>query len=192
MMRAMLFLALMLLVVTAAPKIGQSNQAKPTCTISFQARVFVQWGPDAIPPNKKFYVLLPKSHFYLMDTDPALLLQRAALPNPEFESYDGTSERRPAGLGIYLSALEMSRYGGFHGGNSHLRGFYEKAAKIIDPHILQAVETDREGKAAFTAVPPGTYFIVGSASSPHAKTWNLKVEVNQVATQFVLDEKNAL
>jgi hypothetical protein len=126
-----------------------------------------------------------------MNSDPELLLKEAALPDPGTQSYDGTNERSPAGLGTYLSALEVKESGGFYGGNSHLRGFYEKASKIMDPHILQRVVTDREGKASFTAVPPGTYFIVGSAS-PRPELWNMSVEAKEPTLRLILDEKNSL
>lgn len=183
---------LLLLVFIGGLATPQTAKPAMDCTISFQARVFVQWGPDAIPPNKKFYVLLNESHFYLMDADPEALLKAVALPNPELQSYDGTNERRPAGLGIYLVALEESKSGGFRGGNSHLRGFYEKASKIVNPHILEGIVTDREGKAKFAPVPAGTYFLVGSAAPPRAMGWNIRLEVNKPTLHVILDGKNQM
>jgi len=168
----------------------QQNRLPANCTITFQARVFVQWGPDAIPPNRKFYIPISRRSFYLMDSDPAALLEKAALEDPGTQSYSGNNKRQPAGLGTYLTALDAKEEG-FWGGTRYLEDFYRKAAKIIDPHILQRVETDREGKAVFAPVGPGTYFIVGRAV-PRPEAWNLKVEANSSSIHLVLDGKNSL
>jgi hypothetical protein len=127
-----------------------------------------------------------------MDADPSALLKQAALPYPGLRSYDGTHEKHLADLGVYLDALDAAESRGFWGGNNYLRGFYEKASIIVNPHILQRVVTDRQGKAGFAPVPFGTYFIVGAAAPPRTNLWNLQIVANQASVQVTLDEKNGL
>ncbi len=176
---------ILVLVLATCPVLCQQPD---TCTISIQARLFVKYGPDAIPPNKEFFILLDHRTFYLMDSDPSALLKAAGLKHPGFESYDGT-EKTSARVGDFLAALEAYK-SNFSDGSSYLREFYQQAYPILKPHRLQKVETNHEGKAVFQPVKPGVYFIIGQAGDGYPQVWNVKVEARARSVDVVLDKTN--
>jgi hypothetical protein len=164
-----------------------SAQEPETCTISIQARFFVKYGPDAVPPNKEFYILLKGRTFYLMDTDPATALEKAKLKHPGLRSYGETSEY--ADLRDFFEALEASR-SGFRRESS--REFYDQAFLILKPHRLQMITTDERGRASFQPVKPGTYFVMGAAGGESPAIWSVKVEARPPLVAVTLDHSNQI
>jgi hypothetical protein len=184
-----LFLRICLvLLLIAFPGFSQGRQTD-NCTISIQARLFFKNGPEAIPPNREYYVLLSHRTFYLMDVDPAEALKAAGLKYPEQRSYglpDEVSGRE--WLEVFLEGTKSN----FTGGASHLREFYSRAFAILKPHRIQRLETDSDGKGTFQAVRPGIYYVMGEAGEGYPQIWNLRVEANKPAISVVLEEGNRM
>jgi hypothetical protein len=71
-------------------------------------------------------------------------------------------------------------------------GMAERAQAAIKQHTVQSVSTDFSGKAQFTDIKPGNYYIGGLASTRGGfAIWNLPVEVKAGQNSFLLDQNNA-
>ena len=74
----------------------------------------------------------------------------------------------------------------------------QKASAAIQAETVAGVRLDAAGKATFTGVRPGTYFLMGSGwinpTSPADRqllVWNFKVTLRNGASSLVLDQTNA-
>ena len=70
--------------------------------------------------------------------------------------------------------------------------FVKLAMPVLQPHIVQTVTTDFNGKAQFPPVKPGTYYLTGFAEVGKASaTWNLKITLKSGSNSVTLDNENA-
>ena len=74
----------------------------------------------------------------------------------------------------------------------------QKASAAIQSETVAGVRLDATGKATFTGVAPGTYFLMGSgwinptsATDRQLLVWNVKISLRNGAASFVLDQTNA-
>lgn len=75
---------------------------------------------------------------------------------------------------------------------SQFPGVAEKAQAAIKQHAVQTVSTDFSGKAQFTDIKPGSYYVAGLSSTRKGfAIWNLPVEVKAGQNSVFLDQNNA-
>jgi hypothetical protein len=75
---------------------------------------------------------------------------------------------------------------------SQFPGVAEKARAAIEQHAIQKVSTDFSGKAQFSDIKPGNYYIMGLSSTRRGfAIWNLPVEVKAGQNSILLDQSNA-
>jgi hypothetical protein len=75
---------------------------------------------------------------------------------------------------------------------SQFPGVAERAQAAIKQHAVQTVSTDFSGKAQFTDIKPGNYYITGlSGTRGGFAVWNLPVEVKAGQNSVLLDQNNA-
>ena len=109
------------------------------------------------------------------------------------ESFDAVLAHRgfvvPAGTPPYLAMLNSC--------TNHTPDC-QKASAAIQAETVAGVRLDATGKATFTGVAPGTYFLMGSGwinpasvSDRQLLVWNVKVTLRNGAASFVLDPSNA-
>jgi hypothetical protein len=61
----------------------------------------------------------------------------------------------------------------------------------LEPHIVKSLTTGFDGKANFEPVSAGTYYVMGIYMREEGfVTWNVKVELNSVSQQLILDQNN--
>jgi hypothetical protein len=67
-----------------------------------------------------------------------------------------------------------------------------KAMQAIAAHTIARAQTDDEGKASFSGVAPGAYYLMAIAADygPQPLLWNLKVELKAGQNTLVLTPKN--
>lgn len=73
--------------------------------------------------------------------------------------------------------------------------FMEQSRPLWQPHVLQSRETDTEGRATFTDLEPGGYWLMGRASlrgGGGVAFWNLFVPIERGETSLTLEPANAL
>ncbi|MBD0370994.1 MAG: prealbumin-like fold domain-containing protein [Pyrinomonadaceae bacterium] len=72
--------------------------------------------------------------------------------------------------------------------------FVEQSRPLWQPHVLQSKETDAEGRATFTDLKPGSYWLMGrfEMRDGGAAFWNLFVPVKRGETSLTLEPANAL
>ena len=64
--------------------------------------------------------------------------------------------------------------------------------EAMRPHIVATVTTDFNGKGQFSAVPAGTYYLMGIGQLyKQVVLWNLKVDLNAGQNSVTLDQNNA-
>ncbi|MBV9180865.1 MAG: hypothetical protein JO356_06095 [Acidobacteria bacterium] len=67
----------------------------------------------------------------------------------------------------------------------------QKMAQAFHGNVAAAARPDVSGKATFAGVPPGTYYVVASATYNKQKIyWELKVDLKAGANAATLDERN--
>ena len=75
---------------------------------------------------------------------------------------------------------------------SQYPGVAQRAREAIQPHIIQSVSTDFSGKAQFTDIKPGNYYLFGLSSTRKGfAIWNTPVEVKPGQNTIFLDQNNA-
>ena len=71
--------------------------------------------------------------------------------------------------------------------------FIDNAMTALKPHIIQSIKTDSAGKAKFSPVPVGTYYVMGTAHVPMVccfAVWNLKIELKSPQSSVTLSRDN--
>jgi hypothetical protein len=62
----------------------------------------------------------------------------------------------------------------------------------VKPYVVGMARIDPAGKATFSGVPAGTYYIFGTTHANHlALSWDVRVDLKSGANSLVLDQKNA-
>lgn len=145
----------------------------PVHDLSVHLRLEFQTGPNAIPPNKHSVVELPGRVVYLLDADPAELLDAAGLKVDRFESYG--ESHRVALLSDYLASADSE----FHG----------RAERILKPHVVRSAKTDAAGKVLFSQLPTGIYYLAAAAQDSYPYIWNLRLEIRS-SVRATLDQSN--
>lgn len=113
-----------------------------------------------------------RADFKLLDQSLEIILRQAGLP-----------EGRTGVLTEYSFAIKYP---------SQYPGVAERAQQAIREHTVSSVSTDFSGKAKFTDLKPGNYFISGFTSTRRGfAIWNVPVEVKAGENSIFLDQNNA-
>lgn len=125
---------------------------------------------------------LARTTFHLLDESLPTILRNAGL-KPARDYGEGESDRD------YVSSFAFaSKYPD----QSPYTEFYPKALEALKPHVVQTVTTDFAGKAKFSPVAAGTYYILGVGSTPKGFViWNLKIDAKSGEVPIILDQNNA-
>jgi hypothetical protein len=128
--------------------------------------------------------------FYLLDEDMmklALLKEGQMSPLQERVFKENPKLRGLAGL---MNARRREAYSL----GPEVADFMEQSRPIWEPHVLQSRETDAEGRATFTELVPGAYWLMGRASLPGGGVafWNLSVQVKRGENSIRLEPMNSL
>ena len=123
--------------------------------------------------------------FYLLDAEPGEILKDGGVKT-SMKSF----QNAPPDAKVLLFNLALAINGQILPENAE---FVKAAMPVLQPHIVQTVTTDFSGKAQFSAVKIGTYYLTGFAEVGRASvTWNLKITLGPGPTTIVLDNNNAL
>jgi hypothetical protein len=144
----------------------KSGGTRPNSVLSFETGLVFKSG-DVKP--------LARSTFYLLDDNLENILRNAG-----FQPESDLSLLNSLGMAYY--GRELEKY----------RTTYDKAMEAMKPHIVATVTTDFNGKAQFSAVPEGTYYLMGIGQLyKQVVLWNLKVDLNSGQNSVTLDQNNA-
>jgi hypothetical protein len=165
----------------ALPKEPPENVAVPKeiekGTLSFDARI-VPKSRDAKP--------IADGSFYLLNDDLNNILQTSGIK----------PEKRLSLLNTFL----MANYGASLGIERSAKVF-ARAMESVKPHIIATSTSDNNGRGQFSALDPGTYYLVnvsvvylntGTLTDRKAILWNVKVQIQPGQNSMTLDEKNAV
>lgn len=122
-----------------------------------------------------------RTTFYLLDDSLPKILRDAGVKLPRNISPSDASYVREFG--------QNSEYTGSREGIQ----FIDNAMTALKPHIIQSIKTDSSGKAKFSPVPVGTYYVMGTAHLPMVccfAVWNLKVELKSARSSVILSRDN--
>lgn len=125
-----------------------------------------------------------RTEFYLLDDHLGKILQQAGLEPERMSSNDG---RDPAESLVFSYGLAT-----VYSSLPDQQAFFLKAQEAIKPHIIETVTTDFGGKAQFSSVAAGTYYLMGVARTPNGMAlWNLRVDMKAGQNSVTLDQNNA-
>lgn len=69
---------------------------------------------------------------------------------------------------------------------------FNNAMNLIKPHVIATITTDFSGKAEFSSVPSGTYYLFGiNQLFDNVVVWDLKVDLKSGRQSVTLDQNNA-
>lgn len=127
---------------------------------------------------------------YLLDEDMmklALVKEGEMPPAQEKVFRENPTLRNLAGL---MNARRREAYSL----GPEVASFMEQSRPLWQPHVLQTRETDRDGRATFTNLTPGDYWVMGRVETRGGGIafWNLPVQVKRGQTSIELDTVNAL
>lgn len=126
---------------------------------------------------------LARTEFHLLDDSLPNILRNAGIKPPN--NLESTGDANSDYITAFAFATKYSS-------NSSYREFYPSALQAIKPHIVQSVTTDFGGKAKFSPVKSGTYYLIGFSATPRGVVgWNLKVDLKAGDNSVVLDQNNA-
>ena len=151
---------------TIKPQTAKSLPAPPaptTGSVSIEAGLIFQSG-DVKP--------VARTTFYLMDAD----LREVLKP------FGGT----PGSLRSQLDFLRA------FSGYPKAKADYDKLKGTVEQHVVTTVTTGFDGKANFSDVRPGVWFIYGAYKvGKNEVAWHVKVEVKSgIAVTLILDNSN--
>lgn len=114
-----------------------------------------------------------RSEFYLLDEDPSSLMTAAGL--------------RPEGVMGVLDVFSLAvRY------DRRRTPAFAEAVRSINAHTKHTVTTDFNGRAQFTDVAPGRYYLFGSATTRRGYAiWSIPVDIRAGSNSVTLDQNNA-
>ena len=171
---------------TGGRKVTSPSKSLTKASLSIEAGLIYASG-DVKP--------VARTNFLLLNREPGIILKDAGIKYP---SAGNTPEpfleelNNPKSL---LVALNGSMVGSRYGNPQ----FLEKARLALKPHIVQSVTTDFSGKAVFSSIPAGTYYLYGVYRSPGDPSslgyfphyWNMEVTISKDPVSLVLDNNNA-
>ena len=147
----------------AATPASEPAAAPQTGTLSIEAGIIYKMGGNQP---------VSRTEFMLLDQSLETILNEAGIP-----------ARDTGVLSSYAFAMLYP---------SQFPGVGERAQAAIKQHAVQTVSTDFSGKAQFTDIKPGSYFIMGLSSTRKGfAIWNLPVEVKAGQNSVFLDQNNA-
>jgi hypothetical protein len=154
-------------------KVSPKAQAKGT--LSFETGLVFKSG-DVKP--------VARTTFYLLDDDLSKILADAGLQTPRgYESGSGDTNKDL--INSFASSIVYSLVPAF-------KNFYPAAMTALKPHTIETVTTDFSGKATFSPVAAGTYYLMGVSETPNGYViWNFKVELKAGKNSVTLDQNNA-
>ena len=159
--------------VESKPKV--STSARRNSNLSIEAGLVFRSG-DIKP--------VARTTFYLLDAHPGNILKEAGVkPSDTGSGMDLEDPDKLAfSLGLAMRYAELPSE----------RPFVSAAMEALKPHIIQTVTTDFGGKAQFSSVPAGSYYLFGVAQTPQGMAlWNMKVDLNAGQNAVTLDQNNA-
>lgn len=151
------------------------NNASPS-TLSVEAALVYRSG-DVRP--------VARTKFYLLDSHPGDLLIQAGVKetDPRNSSLNLNNRDNMAwrlGLAMTHTSLPSEQ------------AFLEAGLLALAGHIVQVAETDFGGKAQFTSVAPGSYYLMGVVEQQRNMVfWNMGVELKPGQNSITLDQNNA-
>jgi hypothetical protein len=122
--------------------------------------------------------------FYLMDENLATVLRKAGLKVSS--RYGNRADTDQNLLFEFGSAEKFPSL-------PDMASFRNSALEAMKPHIKANITTDFSGKATFTDIPPGDYYLVAVGITPRGfVVWNVPVSIKAgVASSITLDQNNA-
>jgi len=119
---------------------------------------------------------LASQTFYLLDTNLEVILRRTGV--------QGSSSANPVGMWGMMQEFAPTSFEG-----------EPPAAQVmaeIARHTRYRAKTDLQGRASFTNIKPGTYYVYGTAGTRGGfAIWNVTVNVPTGENSLVLDNTNA-
>lgn len=176
----LLFAAFALLLLTALAWVGARRLTRGVLLVS--ARVSNTGEMRAPAPQG--------TTFYLLDEDMIELAQvkeGRLSPAQEKVFRENPKLRNLAGL---MNARRREAYSL----GPEVASFMEQSRPLWQPHVLQSRESDAAGRAVFTDLSPGQYWLMGciKMQGEGVAFWNLSVQVKRGETSVTLDSSNAL
>ena len=168
----------LLLCLSAYPDAQQTQLARPA---EFRLDLTVDLSMDG-----KLYPVTG-SNFYLMDSDPQELLKDAGVELATRLLSYGEDEGE-ALVEEFISSARRAPAGG----SKDEREFYERAIKVLRPHIVAVAMTDENGNASMTVGKAGTYYIVGNARPPAYAVWDFPAKLDRGQVAVRLDRSNTM
>ncbi len=165
--------------VTAIPRSSPTSAATSMAQSVLNIRATVSLKPGYPQP-------VARTTFYLVDDSLASILKSAGVTIRGRDGKDKlaqTEDDYAIWFGFGANNLRMLPIG----------DFYSKAMATLQPHILQTVISDFDGKARFAPVKVGAYYLLGVARTPKGfAVWQLKASLDAASVSLVLDERNAV
>lgn len=147
----------------AAAAIAPAAQPQQSTTLSIEAGIIYKMGGNQP---------VARTEFMLLDQSLETVLREG-----------GVSEGRTGVLSTYAFAVKYPE---------QFPGVAARAAQAIKSHLVSSVSTDFAGKAQFTDLKPGSYYLAGLTSTRKGfAIWNLPVEVKAGQNSLFLDQNNA-
>lgn len=147
----------------AAAPAAAAAQPQPSTILSIEAGIIYKMGGNQP---------VARTEFMLLDQSLEAVLREG-----------GVSEGRTGVLSTYAFTV---KYPG------QFPGVAAAAQRAIKAHLVSSVSTDFAGKAQFTDLKPGSYYLVGLSSTRKGfAIWNLAVEVKAGQNSVFLDQNNA-
>jgi hypothetical protein len=140
-----------------------ATQPQQSTTLSIEAGIIYKMGGNQP---------VARTEFMLLDQSLETMLREG-----------GVSEGRTGVLSSYAFAVKYPE---------QFPGVAAVAARTIKAHLVSSVSTDFAGKAQFTDLKPGNYYLAGLTSTRKGfAIWNLPVEVKAGQNSVFLDQNNA-
>jgi hypothetical protein len=174
-----LSIAFALLLLTALAWVGSCRLTHGVLLIS--ARVYYQGDADSHASA---------ATFYLLDEDMmklALVKEGEMSPLQEKVFRENPKLRGLAGL---MNARRREAYSL----GPEVAQFMEQSRPLWQAHVVQTRETNAAGRATFTDLAPGDYWLMGRVSLRDGGVafWNLSVQIKRGETSVTLEPANAL
>jgi hypothetical protein len=174
-----LSVAFALLLLAALAWVGSRRLTRGVLLVS--AHVSRPHGEDAPARSMRLY-LLDQDMIRLALVNggqPSLLQEKVFSENPKLRGLAGLmNARRREAYSLGPEVLD----------------FMEQSRPLWQPHVIQSVETDAEGRATFYNLKPGDYWLMGRTGTPAGGVafWNLFVSIKRGETSVTLDPLNSL
>ncbi len=147
----------------AAAPAAAAAQPQQSTTLSIEAGIIYKMGGNQP---------VARTEFMLLDQSLEAVLREG-----------GVSEGRTGVLSTYAFAVKYPE---------QFPGVAAAAQRAIKAHLVSSVSTDFAGKAQFTDLKPGSYYLAGLSSTRKGfAIWNVPIEVKAGQNSLFLDQNNA-